>query len=171
MGITVSLDGRRHTDGTEGRVSVVPRTPWVVNSGVESLAPGPFYFKITSSGTLTTLDDQPATVVPSYDSTENMTFTPSGAAYIVSINISGQKLSETWTVDGATDSVSWASLGIKPNATDKITYSSPLTTESPVKTYPTVGDLPAGNYEGCLAYVRANNTYYGNDGSTWFSLV
>ncbi len=50
MPITVTLTGSRHTDGTEGRLSLLPRTQWLVTSGSVTTAPGPLYFKITAAG-------------------------------------------------------------------------------------------------------------------------
>ena len=170
MGLTVTLTGARHTDGTEGRLSLTPRSPWVVSSGANMTAPGPLYFKITPSGTLTTLGGAPAVVVPTYDSSTVMGFVPSGSSYLVSLNISGQQLVETWTIDGAADTVNWAALGVKPNASDKVTVSLPMTTESPVPHYPTVASLPVGSFGGRMAFVAENDGFYGHNGSAWVRL-
>lgn len=170
MGLTVTLTGSRHTDGTEGRLSLSPRSPWLVTSGTQSTAPGPLYFKITDSGTLTKLDDTPATAVPTYDSSHVMTFVPSGSSYLALINIAGQQLVETWTIDGATDTVNWAALGVKPNASDKVTVSLPLTTESPLPHYPTIASLPVGSFGGRMAFVAENDGFYGHNGSAWVRL-
>lgn len=161
MPLTVILTGVRHTDGTEGRVSLTPRVPWYVSSGVSTIAPGPLYFKITSSGTLTTIAGGSATVVPSYDSNSNMTFSPEGAAYLARINISGHELLETWTIDGANPSIDWATLGIKTAPADRITYPVPLTVDSPVRHYATSGSLPVGDYSGVIVYIEDDEEWDG----------
>lgn len=161
MPITVQLIGTRYTDGVEGRVSLVPRIPWYVVSGANTLAPGPAFFKITSSGTLTTTAGAVATIVPTYDSADNMTFTPEGAAYLARINISGHEMLETWTVDGVNPTVDWATLGIKPTPSDRITYAIPLTVDAPVRHYTTSGVLPVGDYSGAMAYIEDEQAWYG----------
>lgn len=170
MGITVTLTGARHTDGTEGRLSLSPRTPWSVTLGSTTTAPGPLYFKITTSGTLTTMSGEEATAVPTYDSSGQLDFTPAGSSYMAILNMAGQQLVEMWTIDGAADTVNWATLGVKPNATDKVTVSLPLTTESPVPHYPTVASLPVGSFAGRMAFVVENNAFYGHNGSAWIRL-
>jgi len=161
MPLTVTLIGSRHTDGTEGRVSLFPRTPWYVSSGVTTMAPGPLYFVITSSGTLTTLAGGAATVVPSYDSTDYYTFSPEGSAYSVKIDIAGQEVIETWTIDAANPTIDWAVLGIKASPSDRITYPVPLTTESPVRHYTSIDSVPAGAYPGAIIYIPSG------DGTWW----
>lgn len=170
MALTVTLVGSRHTDGTEGRLSLVPRGPWKAEYLGQTKAPGPFYFKITASGELRTLAGGSAVVVPTYDSAALTAFTPAGSSYLAKINISGQQIIETWTIDAANATVNWAALGVKPNATDKITVSLPLTTESPVVKYLNFGDLPAGNHQGRIAYVITTGGFYGNNGVAWVRL-
>jgi len=173
MPITVTLTGTRHTDGTEGRVSLSPRVPWYVSSGSNTLASGPLYFQITSSGTLQTLAGGAATIVPTYDSADNMTFSPEGAAYLARINISGQEIIETWTIDGANPTIDWAVLGIKAAPSDRITYPVPLTTESPVRHYASVGSLPSGSYPGVIVYIASGSgEWYGwNSASQWHKIA
>ena len=168
--LSVTLTGDRHTDGTEGRVSVIPRNPWKADLTGTEIAPGPMFFRITSSGTLENLDGSAATLVPTYDSSSTINFSAQGSSYQVLINIAGQKLVESWTVDGANASVNWSALGIKPNAQDRVTVSLPLTVESPTIKYALIADLPAGDYRGRLAFVEENSGFYGNTGSTWIRL-
>lgn len=155
MPLTVTLVGSRHTDGTAGRVSLFPRTPWYVSSGSTTMAPGPLYFAITSSGTLETLAGDAATVVPTYDSNANLAFVPSGSAYSVRISIAGQEMMETWTIDGAIPTNDWAVLGVKASPSDRITYPIPLTVDSPVRHYDSVASFPSGSYPGALVYLTS----------------
>jgi hypothetical protein len=173
MPTTVSLTGTRHTDGTIGRVSLSPRVPWYVSSGSSTVSSGPLYFQINSSGELKTLAGGTATVVPTYDSGSNMTFSPEGAAYLARINISGQEIIETWTIDGVNPTIDWGVLGIKASPADRTTYPVPLTTESPVKHYPSVGSLPGGSWPGAIVYIASGNgEWYGwNTGSGWHKIA
>jgi len=171
MPLTITLTGTRHTDGTEGRVSLTPRVPWYVVSGANTLAPGPMFFKITTSGTLSTLADTDATVVPSYDSLDNMTFTPSGAAYLARINISGHEILETWTIDGAYPTSDWGTLGIKPTPSDRVTYPLPLTVDSPVRHYTNSGSLPVGDYSGQIVYVEDIESWFGYSVSAGWHVI
>jgi hypothetical protein len=102
-----------------------------------------------------------------------MTFSPEGAAYLARINISGQEIIETWTIDGANPTIDWGVLGIKASPSDRTTYPVPLTTESPVRHYPSVGDLPAGSYPGVIVYIASGNgEWYGwNTGSGWHKIA
>jgi hypothetical protein len=170
MGLTVTLSGARYTDGSEGRVALLPRSPWMVSSGVVNLSPTPFYFKITSSGTLQTLTNESADIVATYDSSENLDFTPEGSSYIVTISIAGQEVVEYWTVDGAEDTVDWATLGIKASPSDLITYPLPLTVDSPVRTVATEDDLPDGLDPGIIYYVTDTDSWWGNKLGGWEEL-
>jgi len=173
MPTIVTLTGTRHTDGTIGRVSLSPRVPWYVTSGSNKVSSGPLYFQITATGELQTLAAGAATVVPTYDSGDNMTFTPEGAAYLARINISGQEIIETWTIDGVYPTIEWTVLGVKAAPADRITYPMPLTTESPVKHYATSGDLPAGSYPGAIVYIAdGDGEWWGwNNSSQWHKIA
>lgn len=168
MGMIVTLNGIRLTDGTEGRVSAIPRNPWHVTDGVGSISPGPQFFRINALGGLETLAGGPATLVATYDSSSTLTFTPQGASYMVMIDISGHKTRETWTIDGAGASVDWAMLGVKTGPADRIDYPYPLTPGAPLYTVDTTAELPGTSVPGVIYFVTSEDAWYGyTTGSGW----
>lgn len=158
----VTLTGTRHTDGSRGIVSLIPRIPWSVDDGTTITASGPLSFVLQTDGSLLATDNTPATVVATYDSNNTLVLNPEGCSYIVRINVAGQEVTETWTIDGANASIDWATLGIKPTPADRITYPAPVTVDSNVRRYEVVGDIPAGMAPGVIVYVKTGQAgWYG----------